>query len=132
MFKLIMLAIFVVPTTEVFLFMLAGKTIGVMWTLAIILATGILGGYLAKSQGLKAWRDLQQNLQNGQMPGDSLMDGALILAGGILLITPGFFTDAMGLLLLLPVTRAKVRQWIISYFKQKMIRQTVVYTYRRP
>lgn len=127
-----MLAIFVVPTMEVFLFMLAGKTIGVMWTLAIILATGILGGYLAKSQGLKAWRDLQQNLQNGQMPGDSLMDGALILAGGILLITPGFFTDAMGLLLLLPVTRAKVRQWIISYFKQKMIRQTVVYTYRRP
>lgn len=132
MFKLIMLAIFVVPTTEVFLFMLAGKTIGVMWTLAIILATGILGGYLAKSQGLKAWRDLQQNLQNGKMPGDSLMDGALILAGGILLITPGFFTDAMGLLLLLPLTRAKVRQWILSYFKQKMIRQTVVYTYRRP
>lgn len=131
MFKFIMLAIFIVPTLEVALFMIAGKTIGILGTLAIILITGILGGYLAKTQGMNAFRELQLKLRRGEMPGDTLLDGALILAGGILLITPGFFTDFVGFCLLLPIVRQKVKEMMAKYLKNKMTGHTVVYTYRR-
>lgn len=131
MFKWIMLAIFIVPTIEVALFMIAGKMIGILGTLAIILITGILGGYLAKTQGMNVFRELQLKLRNGEMPGDTLIDGALILAGGILLITPGFFTDFVGFCLLAPIIRQKVKEMVVKYLKNKMTGHTIVYTYRR-
>lgn len=87
------------------LLLLSGRTLGVWTTISLIILTGLLGAYLAKQQGLDTIRKAQQQMQLGQMPGDILMDGICIIIGGTLLLTPGFITDILGILLLAPPTR---------------------------
>src|SRR5699024_6477108 len=96
-----LLALFIiVPTSELSLLMFSGKTLGIMPTILIIIASGISGAYLAKKQGLRAWRDLQFRMANRETPGKALVDSVCILLGGLLLLMPGFITDIAGLLLL--------------------------------
>jgi UPF0716 protein FxsA len=87
------------------LLLLSGRTLGVWTTISLIILTGVLGAYLAKQQGLDTIRKAQQQMQSGQMPGDVLLDGICIIIGGTLLLTPGFITDILGILLLAPPTR---------------------------
>ncbi|GMQ81540.1 MAG: hypothetical protein BMS9Abin05_0972 [Rhodothermia bacterium] len=112
-----LLALFViVPAIELYLLIKLGTVIGAAETFAIILLTGIVGSYLAKSQGLSVWNRLQAKLNSGSVPGKELIDGVIILLSGALLITPGVLTDVVGLLGLIPATRALVRNFLKAKF----------------
>jgi UPF0716 protein FxsA len=101
-----LVAIFtIVPLIEVLLLLEIGNTIGTLNTILLIVLTGILGAYLMRLQGFAVFRQIQVDLGHGIPPAQTIVEGALILAGGILLLTPGFFTDAIGFLLLIPQTR---------------------------
>ena len=100
----------VVPVLEIYLLIQAGQVIGVWWTVLLLIATGILGSYLVKLEGGRAWRSLREALNQGRMPARELADGALILVGGTLLLTPGFVTDIAGLFCILPFTRPLARR----------------------
>ena len=123
--RYLFLVIVIIPAVEIALLLLIGQTIGAFPTLALILLTGILGAYLAKQQGLMAIHKVQDLLSRGMMPGDALLDGVCILVGGTLLLTPGFVTDVTGFLLLFPITRTYVKQWLTKYFKKRMDKGTI-------
>ncbi|MED1203215.1 FxsA family protein [Heyndrickxia acidicola] len=118
--------IIVVPAIEIGLFILSGKLIGVFPTICLIIFTGILGAYLAKKQGIETLRRLQEDLRSGRMPGEAITDGVCILSGGIFLITPGFITDILGLLLLMPATRKWFKPLLYRIFRKWMRRKTVI------
>lgn len=95
----------VVPVIELALLIKVGQYIGVAYTLGIVVITGIVGAYLAKLQGLLTLGRIQDDINQGIMPADRLFDGVLILCSGILLLTPGFITDLIGFMGLIPFTR---------------------------
>jgi len=109
MFWIVLLFI-VLPFVELSLLLEIGSKIGAWNTIGIVVATGILGGYLAKREGLLVWRRFQAKLATGGLPGDEIFDGVIVLASGALLITPGVITDFVGLLGLLPPTRMLIKQ----------------------
>jgi len=106
-----LIALFIIlPFVELYLlFELAGAT-SAATALAVVIATGILGGVLARSQGLAVIRRLRDDLQRGKLPADALFDGALVLVGGVLLLTPGMITDTLGFALLIPPTRKLLKK----------------------
>ncbi|PIC80434.1 membrane protein FxsA [Sporosarcina sp. P18a] len=110
----------IVPTTELALLMVSGKTLGIMPTILIIIITGIGGAYLAKKQGLRAWRDLQVRMANRETPGKALVDSVCILLGGLLLLIPGFITDIMGLVLLFSGPRKILYPFIVKWIYNKI------------
>jgi UPF0716 protein FxsA len=116
--RYLLLLIIVVPAAEMGLLMFSGKTIGVWPTLLMIILTGVLGSYLAKKQGLEMIRKAQEQLKYGQIPGESVLDGICILIGGTLLLTPGFISDVLGLLLLAPPTRKAFKLLISASFRK--------------
>lgn len=109
MFRILFVLFIVVPAIELWGIISIGKVIGGWNTVALVILTGFLGAWLAKRQGLQVIRLVQLQLSRGQMPTEALIDGALVLVGGILLMSPGFFSDLLGLLLLIPYTRMIVR-----------------------
>ncbi len=112
-----LLAIFIgVPLVEILILIKLGEVMGFWNTILLVIGTGIVGAYLAKLYGLTIWYQIQQDLQKGQMPTDKLMDGLLVLVGGIVLLTPGLLTDILGLALLFPLTRTIFKQWLIKRF----------------
>ena len=117
--KLLMLFI-IVPVTEIYILIEVGKRIGSLATISIIIFTGILGAYLVKNQGFMILKKIQNDLNDGIMPGDSLIQGAIILAGGILLLTPGFVTDIAGFIFLIPVSRNVVKKYLLKWLKGKI------------
>ncbi|MBD8005262.1 FxsA family protein [Bacillus norwichensis] len=119
----------VVPALEIGLFILAGKTIGGFTTIALIIATGILGAFLAKQQGLGVLRKMQEQMRFGYPPGEALIEGVCVLFGGLLLLTPGFVTDFAGLLLILPPTRRMIQPVLLKIFKRWFSRKQI-YIYR--
>jgi len=108
----------VVPALELYLLIQIGSVIGATNTFILILVTGIIGSYMAKTQGLSTWRALNERFAAGQIPGKELADGAIILVAGALLLTPGVLTDFIGFLGLLPFTRSVLRSTILSLFKR--------------
>jgi UPF0716 protein FxsA len=119
---LLVLIFIVVPIAELALIIQVGQEIGVVWTIAILVADSILGSLLMRSQGRAAWRRFNVALQAGRPPAREVLDGVLVIFGGALLLTPGFLTDIFGLLLLLPPTRAVIRR---VFLRQAMRRITV-------
>ena len=107
-FFLIVLFI-VVPIAELYVIVQVGEAIGIWPTLALLLADALLGSFLLKHQGRGAWRRFNEALAQRRFPGKEVVDGLLIVVGGTLLLAPGFLTDIVGLLLLIPPTRAIVR-----------------------
>ncbi|WP_409297269.1 FxsA family protein [Peribacillus sp. SCS-26] len=99
----------IVPALEIGAFLLASRTAGVLPSVLLIILTGTIGAYLAKKQGLETIQKIQRELASGRIPGDSLIDGACILIGGCLLISPGFLTDILGLFLMLPPLRRMIK-----------------------
>ena len=118
---LLVLLFIVVPIAELFVIIQVGEQIGVLWTIAILVADSILGSMLMRSQGRAAWRRFNVALQAGRPPAREVLDGVLVIFGGALLLTPGFLTDILGLLLLLPPTRAVVRRVLVRRFADRMI-----------
>src|SRR3954467_13025084 len=109
MLPLLLLLFIVVPIVELFVILQVGEAIGVLPTVALLIADSILGSVLMRSQGRAAWRRFNAALVEGRIPHREVLDGALVIFGGALLLTPGFVTDILGIVLLLPPTRALVR-----------------------
>jgi UPF0716 protein FxsA len=107
---LLILLFIVVPIAELYVIIQVGQAIGVVPTLILLLADAVLGSLLLKHQGRTAWRRFNEALAARRFPGREVADGALIIVGGTLLLTPGFITDIFGLFLLLPPTRAVSRR----------------------
>jgi len=124
--KLLILFV-IVPVTELYILIEVGKKIGSLTTIGIIILTGIIGAYLVKSQGFMILRKIQNDLNEGIMPGDSLIQGAIILAGGILLLTPGFITDILGFIFLIPVSRNIVKKYLLKWLKGKIKEGNIYY-----
>jgi UPF0716 protein FxsA len=99
----------VVPIAELYVIIKVGGAIGVLPTLAILIADALLGAFLLRHQGRAAWMRFNRALNEGRVPHREVLDGVLIVFGGALLLTPGFITDVFGLILLIPPTRAIVR-----------------------
>jgi UPF0716 protein FxsA len=109
MLPLLVLLFIVVPIAELFVIIQVGEAIGVLPTVALLIADSILGSMLMRSQGRAAWRRFNAALAEGRIPHREVLDGALVIFGGALLLTPGFLSDILGALLLLPPTRAVLR-----------------------
>lgn len=99
------LILLIIPIVEIALFIQVGGAIGLLPTLAIVVLTAVLGSTMIRAQGLRTWMQARASLDRGEMPVHELFDGLCIFAAGIMLVTPGFFTDALGVLLLLPPIR---------------------------
>lgn len=118
--KWIFLALIIVPTLELAILIWAGGAIGFFPTLLMILGTGLLGAFLAKKQGLKAIRDIQESFNRFEPPGDQLLKAAFVLVGGVMLLTPGFISDAIGLSLLFAPTQKIYKPFIMKLLNNKM------------
>jgi UPF0716 protein FxsA len=112
----------VIPAVEIGLFVVIGGRIGPWATVAVVLFTGVAGASLARYQGLRVLQQIQDALGRGAMPTDELVEGALVLFGGALLLTPGFLTDAWGLSCLFPVTRKALAVLVKRGFARRVKR----------
>ena len=120
-----------VPIVELALLIKVGQYIGVGYTLGIVIFTGVVGAYLAKMQGLFTLRRIQDDINQGRMPKDTLFDGVLILCSGILLLTPGFITDLIGFMGLIPFTRNLFKRWLKRKIKDMISHGKVITIIRR-
>jgi len=119
----VLVALFIlVPIAELAVIIQVGQAIGVWWTILLLIADSILGSMLMRSQGRSTWRRFNEVLGAGRVPGREVADGVLVIFGGALLLTPGFLSDIVGLLFLLPPTRAVIRR---VFLRQAMKRITV-------
>jgi UPF0716 protein FxsA len=122
MFVAVLVLIFIVlPIAELFVIIQVGGAIGVWWTIAILIADSVVGSMLLRSEGRAAWRRFNEALAAGRVPSREALDGGLVIFGGAFLITPGFITDILGLLLLLPPTRALFRRLIVRRFARRLV-----------
>lgn len=116
----------IVPIVELVLLIRLGQCIGVSYTLAIVILTGIAGAYLARSQGLATLRRIQDDVNKGIMPADKIFDGVMILCGGMLLLTPGLITDFIGFMSLVPFTRRLIKLWLKRKIKNMIAQGRVI------
>lgn len=128
MFFRLLLVFVLLPLVELALLIQIGQTIGLAWTLALVVATGLLGATLARRQGLRAWLAIQTELREGRMPAAALVDGLLVLIGGIVLLTPGILTDLAGFALLVPATRAVLKRRLRRRFERAIQRGEASFT----
>ena len=112
MFFRLLLLFTLIPVLELALLIEIGQHLGVLPTVALVLATGALGAALARREGIHAFRRLRDNLGQGAFPGEEIFDGVLILAGGLLLLTPGILTDLLGFAALVPFTRHLIKHYL--------------------
>ena len=112
MFLRLLVLFTLVPLAELYLLLQVGSALGVGLTILLVVGTGVVGAYLARLEGWRTLRQMQENLHNGIAPTGELIDGALILGAGLLLITPGIVTDTVGFSLLLPLTRSALKRAI--------------------
>lgn len=119
------LAFTLIPVAEIYLLIKIGGRIGALNTVVLVVATAFAGAYLARLQGTQTMVRVRTSLQQGIMPTDELVDALLIFAAGIVLLTPGFVTDAFGLLLLIPETRAVFKRYLKHRFDTWMTDQDI-------
>ena len=119
MFWLVLIFI-LVPIAELYVIIKVGGVIGVLPTLALLLADAVLGSMLLRHQGRAAWIRFNRALAEGRLPHKEVFDGVLVIIGGTLLLTPGFLTDILGLIFLIPPTRALVRAMSARWVKRRM------------
>jgi UPF0716 protein FxsA len=114
----VLVALFVVlPILEIYVIIQVGQEIGALWTVLLLVFESILGAWIVKREGARAWQALTTALNTGRMPGRELADAALVLVGGTLLLTPGFVTDVFGFFFVLPFTRPIARRilgWAVT------------------
>ncbi len=120
MFGRLLLLFLIVPVLDLTLLVSVGSRIGLGPTLAIVVVTAVAGSWLARREGVAAWRRVQSRMATGGLPGPELIDGLIILVSGTLLLTPGFLTDIAGLLGLFPPTRAIARRALKRRFERSI------------
>lgn len=117
---ILLIAFVLVPLIEIYVIIQIGQVIGPWWTILLLIADSIFGTWLIKREGSKAWNALRTALNSGRMPANELADGALILVGGTLMLTPGFITDGFGMLFILPFTRPIARGLLARVIGRKL------------
>ncbi|MCW2600671.1 MAG: FxsA cytoplasmic rane protein [Frankiales bacterium] len=119
---LLLLVVFiVVPAVEIYVLIQVGQAIGALPTVALLIADAVLGTWLFKREGRKAWTAFRRALEARRVPGKEVADGALVVLGGALLVTPGFVTDVFGVLCLLPPTRALLRRLLTGVVTARLL-----------
>jgi UPF0716 protein FxsA len=130
---LVLLLLFLVlPIAELYVIYLVGDAIGIWWTLALLAADSVLGTMLLRSQGRAVWRRFSEAVAVGRMPHREVQDGVAVIFGGAFLITPGFLTDILGVVLLLPPTRGLVIRFSGPWVARFMMSRVVVRRGGRP
>jgi UPF0716 protein FxsA len=110
-----MLLIFlIVPFLEIYLLLKIGGLIGVFPTVLLVVFTAVLGAWMLRQQGFETWQRFQQGMAKGKVPAMEMLEGPVLLVGGALLLTPGFFTDIIGFTCLVPFTRKKLVTYLIE------------------
>lgn len=122
---LVLLFFLTVPIIEVWLLVSVGQMIGALPTIGILVMQSLLGGWLMRREGAKAWRALNESVASGRLPGGELLDPALIMVGGVLVMLPGFFTDIVGLIFLLPFTRPLARGLLRLFIARRAARSGI-------
>ncbi|MFW6151215.1 MAG: FxsA family protein [Chloroflexota bacterium] len=124
--KLVLLFV-ATPVVELAILVYLGTIIGVVYTILIVVATGVIGAFLAKDQGLATLHRIRSSVQRGTLPGEELLQGTLILVGGLLLLTPGLITDVVGFAMLVPQTRKVVARWLRDVIQRNIQQRNVYY-----
>lgn len=109
-----------VPIVEIWVLLQVGNAVGIGETIALMILVSMVGAWLARHEGFIVVQRIRQQLEAGVMPGNELIDGALVLAGALLLLTPGFVTDALGIVALFPPTRAVLRTIVRRSFSSRV------------
>ena len=118
---LVVAAFIAVPILEIYVIIQVGQVIGAWWTIALLVADSLFGSWLIRHEGRRAWQALTVALESGRMPATELADGALILVGGTLMLSPGFVTDVVGIVLILPFTRPLARRLLTRLVARRII-----------
>lgn len=119
-----------VTLAEIYVLASVGGAIGGFWTVALVILTAFLGSFLLKQQGFATLKKAQNSIQNGQAPSIELLEGVVILVSGVLLLTPGFLTDFVGLLGLLPFSRGALIQYFLLKNANRIFKKTSVFTHK--
>ncbi|HDZ3713346.1 TPA: membrane protein FxsA [Vibrio vulnificus] len=114
MFPILLLLFICVPIIEIALFIQVGGFIGLWPTIGLVLITAFIGASLVRSQGVQTLMSVQQRLQQGELPAQQIVEGVMLAVSGVLLLTPGFMTDAMGMIVLIPGPRAAIARYLMS------------------
>ena len=117
----VLLLIIGVPIAELYVFVQMSHAVGFFASLAVLAAVSVVGGWIVRRQGLRVWRRSNEQVRQGSVPSNEIVDGALLLLAGALLLTPGFITDALGILLLLPPVRLAVRAFVNRRARRRRI-----------
>ena len=118
---LLLLAFIAIPVVEIYVLIQVGQAIGALPTVILLVLDALLGTWLFKREGRKAWTALRAALDEHRVPGQEVADGALVVVGGAFLITPGFVSDIVGVLCLLPPTRALLRVMLTGFFTRRLL-----------
>lgn len=118
---LLVVVFLVLPVVEIYVIVQVGQQIGALPTVALLLAMSVVGSWLVKREGLRTWTAFRATLDAGRVPGREIADGALVILGGAFLVTPGFVTDVLGLLLVLPPSRAAIRRAALLAFGRRYV-----------
>lgn len=118
-FKLFLLFL-IVPVIEIYLIIKVGSVIGGLATVVTLLCISLLGAYLVRNQGVRIVMQIREELSRGRLPAAQLLDGALVFIGSVLLMTPGFFTDFIGIFFLLPATRRMIKMWLGLWLQSRL------------
>jgi UPF0716 protein FxsA len=116
----IFLVLLIVPIIEIYLLIEIGGLIGFFPTLFLIIFTAVLGTWLLRQQGFATWQRFQEALAKGEVPTYEMIEGPILLIGGVLLIAPGFFTDMLGFACLIPQLRRTIAQYVIEHYMVQM------------
>ncbi len=120
MFILLLLALLGIPVAEIFFIIRVTRDLGIPETIGLLVAVSVAGAWLVRRSGLGVLRQIRERSARGEIPGKELVDGLLILVGGLLMLTPGFLTDAVGLLLLVPPTRLALRGLLVRRYSKRL------------
>src|SRR5512136_2028772 len=115
-FQTLFLVVLIIPFAEIYLLIQVGGIIGAFPTILLVVFTAVLGAWLLTQQGFATFQRFQESLARGEIPAYEMIEGPIILVGGALLLTPGFFTDILGILCLIPVTRRKIAGYLAEKY----------------
>ncbi|WP_242145532.1 MULTISPECIES: FxsA family protein [unclassified Bacillus cereus group] len=124
--KWLLVLFILIPALEVTVLIGSSHLIGIWPTFAMIIVTAALGAYLAKQQGFRVLREIRLRVDRGEMPGDAVLDGIFILIGGVLLLVPGYVTDVIGFVFIMPVTRKIWKPIVMRWLEWKLRRNTTI------
>ena len=113
-YQIVFLIVLIIPFAEIYLLLQVGSIIGALPTIFLVVFTAVLGAWLLRRQGFATFRRFQENLAQGVIPAYEMIEGPIILLGGLLLLTPGFITDVLGFACLIPPLRKKIAQYVIE------------------